>query len=82
MKILVKNTAAMYCIFENDKGDCFLEVVKGGIAMESVTIRMNSKEVQSFREQGEVFVSQLARDLAKDEAKYRDRMVEEMDWLG
>ncbi len=75
MKEVLIDSRNMYKLFKADT-KYILTVVCGGIGMYERSIALTDEEVEKFRERGESYIDELACDVSKNEAKYRDRAAE------
>jgi len=72
---IIKNQEQMYELLVDDKDDLFLEVVCGGVGMYLVRIRLTGSERELYRQRGAAYVDELARDIVRNEVRYRERML-------
>ena len=68
---LLHECSGSHLLFEEPDGSLVLEVVVGTIALYSVELVLDAQEVERFRRDGATFIETLARDVTKDEARYR-----------
>jgi hypothetical protein len=71
-KLVIRNNDHWYDLYQEDDR-YWLLVTMGGIAVYDVTIEMTADEITRWREEGDDFLTNLARDIAKDDQKYRAR---------
>ena len=72
---IVVDDQRMYALTKNDANQFFLEVVVGGMAMETLVIPLNEVEVASYAEQGKRFLDSLAVDVCRSTQEFRNRAV-------
>lgn len=65
----------MYAFTKDEADQFFLEVVTGGVAMETIVVPLNKEEMMSYSERGKPFLDDLALDVCRETEKYRERVL-------
>ncbi|WP_338873390.1 hypothetical protein [Myxococcus stipitatus] len=60
---VVYQSPLLYRVLREAGGELVIEVVVGGIAMDSVRVRLTEPEAEAFLREGHAFSDKLARDI-------------------
>lgn len=73
---IIVDEQRMYALTKDNANQLYIEVVTGGIAMETIVLRLTEEERKSYSEVGKSFLDDLARDVCRATEKYRKRASE------
>jgi hypothetical protein len=74
-KELIVDQQHMYALTVDKDGQCYLEVVCGGIAMENMVLPLNREEMESYNLKGKSFLDELSWEICKYKKKFENRFV-------
>lgn len=73
-KEILVDQGLMYALTEDAAG-LYLEVTCGGIAMETVVLKLKKEEINEFRKQGKSVLDDLAYAVTKGQDDFADRIL-------
>ena len=77
MKSDLTNHERKYELFSFPDESLYLNVICGGIATYSVTVRLSDEEIMKYRDKGPHFLDDLAHQIAKVYESGKDRIAKE-----